>query len=73
MTRRRSPSTVVMVQDGAYDGDLPPLRMQWASRQPVGVGFSNRGNTCYLNSVLQCLTHIPPLAQLAQQKYHRSV
>ena len=28
---------------------------------PVELGFSNFGNTCYLNSALQCLSHIDNL------------
>ena len=35
----------------------------WATEAAIGRGFSNLGNTCYLNSVLQCLTYSPPFAQ----------
>ncbi|XP_078611013.1 uncharacterized protein LOC144881676 isoform X2 [Branchiostoma floridae x Branchiostoma japonicum] len=63
------------------DGIPPPkrvlfapdkLRIQWDKVAKVGVGLDNMGNTCFLNSVIQCLSYTAPLVNHLMSEHQQS-
>ncbi|XP_069848964.1 ubiquitin carboxyl-terminal hydrolase 36 isoform X1 [Dipodomys merriami] len=46
------------------------LSLRWERIFRVGAGLHNLGNTCFLNSTIQCLTYTPPLANYLLSKEH---
>ncbi|XP_061702915.1 ubiquitin carboxyl-terminal hydrolase 36 [Syngnathoides biaculeatus] len=49
------------------------LTLKWERVYRVGAGLHNLGNTCFLNSTVQCLTYTPPLANYLLGKEHSRV
>lgn len=46
------------------------LSLNWAQVHLIGAGLQNMGNTCFLNSALQCLSYTPPLANYMLTREH---
>ena len=53
--------------------DSNKLVLEWKSNHRVGAGLCNLGNTCFLNSVLQCLLYTPPLYNYVTSLDHRQI
>eukprot|EP01035_Chromulina_nebulosa_P035967 gene35967-48384_t len=51
---------------GLFNPHIVTKYLTWKTVRKVGPGFFNDGNTCYLNSTLQCLLYLPTLTQILQ-------
>nr|CAB3267556.1 ubiquitin carboxyl-terminal hydrolase 36-like [Phallusia mammillata] len=49
------------------------MDLHWKKTYRIGSGLVNLGNTCFLNSALQCLSYTPPLTNYLLNGDHRSV
>ncbi|RCH82926.1 Ubiquitin carboxyl-terminal hydrolase 36 [Rhizopus azygosporus] len=51
--------------------DRSKLQFSWSFKRKIGPGFINMFNTCFLNSVLACLTYTAPLSQYLLTNDHK--
>jgi ubiquitin carboxyl-terminal hydrolase 8 len=59
----RKPVEIMKSWNGLYGQGLVKEALRGTPPAPGAVGMHNLGNSCFLNSIVQCLNHIEPLTQ----------
>lgn len=60
---------------GSYSSTVEQVNMVTSSYQPEApglVGLSNLGNTCFMNSVIQCVSNSPPIRDLLLTEQYKA-